>query len=79
MQTPDTIQTPVGIPSEMSFQLPSSMVPSRKFEYRVPPAGQSSFNTAGQTITFKSPDGTKARALGVDNNNDPYWQQITIT
>lgn len=37
------ISTPVGIPAELNFTLPSSMVPSRKYELRVQPYGQSSF------------------------------------
>ena len=49
------INTPIGIPSELNFSLPSSMVPSRKFELRVQPYGQSTFNTAGQSIKVTLP------------------------
>lgn len=49
------INTPVGIPSELNFSLPSSMVPSRKFELRVQPYGQSTFNASGQAIKITLP------------------------
>lgn len=49
------IQTPIGIPNELNFQLPSSMVPSRKFELRVAPYGQSTFTSAGQSIKIVLP------------------------
>jgi hypothetical protein len=49
------INTPIGIPSELNFSLPSSMVPSRKFELRVQPYGQSTFNAAGQSIKITLP------------------------
>lgn len=49
------ISTPIGIPSELNFSLPSSMVPSRKFELRVQPYGQSTFNSAGQSIRITLP------------------------
>lgn len=49
------INTPVGIPSELNFSLPSSMVPSRKFELRVQPYGQSSFTTPGQAVRIVLP------------------------
>ena len=49
------ISTPIGIPSELNFSLPSSMVPSRKFELRVQPYGQSTFNSAGQAIRITLP------------------------
>jgi len=49
-----SINTPIGIPTELNFDLPSSMLPSRKYEYRVSPFGQSSF-TPGQTIKFVIP------------------------
>lgn len=49
------INTPVGIPSELNFSLPSSMVPSRKFELRVQPYGQSTFDSAGQSIRIVLP------------------------
>lgn len=49
------INTPVGIPSELNFSLPSSMVPSRKFELRVQPYGQSTFTSSGQAIKITLP------------------------
>lgn len=49
------INTPIGIPSELNFSLPSSMVPSRKFELRVQPYGQSTFDSAGQSIRIVLP------------------------
>lgn len=49
------IQTPVGIPSELNFSLPSSMVPSRKFELRVQPYGQSTFDSPGQSLRVVLP------------------------
>jgi hypothetical protein len=49
------INTPVGIPNELNFNLPASMVPSRKFELRVQPYGQSTFTTAGQAIRIVLP------------------------
>lgn len=49
------ISTPIGIPAELNFSLPSSMVPSRKFELRVQPYGQSTFNSAGQAIRITLP------------------------
>lgn len=48
------ITTPLGIPSEIKFDLPSSMVPSRKFELRVQPYGQSEF-IPGNTMRMVLP------------------------
>lgn len=50
-----TVNTPVGIISELNFQLPSSMVASRKFELRVQPYGQSTFDSPGQAIRIVLP------------------------
>lgn len=47
-----TVNTPIGVPNEINFSLPSSMLPSRKFEYRVAPNGQSLFTQSNQTIRF---------------------------
>lgn len=47
-----SVQTPIGVPNEINFSLPSSMVPSRKFEYRTAPVGQSTFTQSGQSIRF---------------------------
>lgn len=49
------INTPIGIPSELNFSLPSSMLPSRKYEFRTSPFGTSTFNTAGQAIKLTLP------------------------
>lgn len=49
------INTPIGIPSELSYGLPSSMVPSRKYELRVQPYGNSQFSTPGQAIRLVLP------------------------
>lgn len=48
------VETPLGIPQELNFDLPSSMLPSRKYEYRVNPYGQAQF-TPGQTIQLVIP------------------------
>lgn len=48
------INTPIGVPSELNFNLPSSMLPSRKFELRNQPYGQSSF-TSGNVVRFVIP------------------------
>lgn len=49
------ISTPVGIPNELNFSLPSSMIPSRKTELRVPVPGNSVFTTAGQVARISLP------------------------
>lgn len=56
-----SVSTPIGIPTELNFDLPSSMLPSRKYEFRVNPYGQSQF-TPGQTIQFVIPQ--TQRTLG---------------
>lgn len=53
--TSQVINTPVGIPAELNWALPSSMVPSRKFELRVSPFGQSTFTQSGQSIKITLP------------------------
>lgn len=47
--------TPVGVPSELVFSLPASMLDSRKIEQRIQPYSQSTYNTAGQVAKFTIP------------------------
>ena len=47
--------TPVGVPSELVFNLPASMLDSRKIEQRIQPYSQSTYNTAGQIAKFTIP------------------------
>ena len=47
--------TPVGVPSELVFDLPSSMLDSRKIEQRIQPYSQSTYNSAGQVAKFTIP------------------------
>jgi hypothetical protein len=54
--------TPVGVPSELVFDLPASMLDSRKIEERIQPYSQSTFNTAGQVAKFTIPQ-TDRKAL----------------
>jgi hypothetical protein len=47
--------TPVGVPVELVFDLPASMLDSRKIEERIQPYSQSTFTTAGQVAKFTIP------------------------
>jgi len=47
--------TPVGVPAEMVFDLPASMLDSRKIEQRIQPYSQSTYSTAGQIAKFTIP------------------------
>lgn len=47
--------TPVGVPSELVFDLPSSMLDSRKIEQRIQPYSQSTYSSAGQVAKFTIP------------------------
>ena len=47
--------TPVGVPKELVFDLPSSMLDSRKIEQRIQPYSQSTYNSAGQVAKFTIP------------------------
>lgn len=47
--------TPVGVPSELVFDLPSSMLDSRKIEQRIQPYSQSTYNSSGQVAKFTIP------------------------
>ena len=47
--------SPIGVPQELIFELPSSMLDSRKIEERIQPYSSSSYNTAGQVAKFTIP------------------------
>ena len=47
--------TPVGVPAELVFDLPASMLDSRKIEQRIQPYSQSTYTTAGQIAKFTIP------------------------
>ncbi len=47
--------TPVGVPAELFFELPASMLDSRKIEQRIQPYSQSTYSTAGQISKFTIP------------------------
>ena len=47
--------SPVGVPQELVFELPSSMIDSRKIEERIQPYSLSSYNTSGQVAKFTIP------------------------
>lgn len=47
--------TPVGVPAELVFNLPASMLDSRKIEQRIQPYSQSTYNSAGQVAKFTIP------------------------
>ncbi len=47
--------TPVGVPSELVFNLPASMLDSRKIEQRINSVNQASFSSAGQVAKFTIP------------------------
>lgn len=44
-----------ALPSEVVFDLPSSLVPHRTYEFRANPSNSNSFNTEGATIQFTLP------------------------
>jgi hypothetical protein len=47
--------TPVGVPAELVFSLPASMLDSRKIEQRIQPYSQSTYSSAGQVAKFTIP------------------------
>ena len=47
--------TPVAVPAELVFDLPSSMLDSRKIEQRIQPYSQSIYNQQGQVAKFTIP------------------------
>lgn len=47
--------TPVGVPAELVFNLPASMLDSRKIEQRIQPYSQSTYTSAGQVAKFTIP------------------------
>lgn len=49
------VTSAIGVPSELNWTLPSSMLPSRKFETRIQPFGQSTFNQSGQSLRLVLP------------------------
>lgn len=55
---------PVGVPSELVFDLPTSMLDSRKIEQRIQPYSQSSYNSAGQVAKFTIPQTDRTLASG---------------
>jgi len=56
--------TPVGVPSELVFDLPSSMLDSRKIEQRIQPYSQSTYSSAGQVAKFTIPQTDRTLASG---------------
>lgn len=55
---------PVTVPYELIFDLPSSMLDSRKIEQRIQPYSQSTFNSAGQVPKFTIPQTDRTLASG---------------
>jgi len=55
---------PVGVPSELVFDLPSSMLDSRKIEQRIQPYSQSQYSSAGQVAKFTIPQTDRTLASG---------------
>ena len=47
--------SPVGVPAELVFNLPASMLDSRKIEQRIQPYSQSTYNSSGQVAKFTIP------------------------
>lgn len=56
--------TPIGVPSELVFDLPSSMLDSRKIEQRIQPYSQSRYSSAGQVAKFTIPQTDRTLASG---------------
>lgn len=56
--------TPVGVPKELVFDLPQSMLDSRKIEQRIQPYSQSVYNSAGQVAKFTIPQTDRTLAGG---------------
>jgi hypothetical protein len=56
--------TPVGVPAELVFDLPSSMLDSRKIEQRIQPYSQNAYNSAGQVAKFTIPQTDRTLASG---------------
>lgn len=49
------LQTPMGLPSNLNFEMPSSMIDCAKLENRITPYGNATFNSGGQVIRFVIP------------------------
>ena len=56
--------TPVGVPEELVFNLPMSMLDSRKIEQRIQPYSQSKYTSAGQVAKFTIPQTDRTLASG---------------
>ena len=56
--------TPIGVPSELIFDLPFSMLDSRKIEQRIQPYSQSQYTSAGQVAKFTIPQTDRTLASG---------------
>jgi hypothetical protein len=52
-----SIQTPIALPNEVNFSLPSSLPSATNREVRIQPVNGGSFDTAGQVIQFDIPCG----------------------
>ena len=56
--------TPVGVPEELVFNLPMSMLDSRKIEQRIQPYSQSKYSSAGQVAKFTIPQTDRTLGSG---------------
>ena len=56
--------TPIAVPAELVFDLPSSMLDSRKIEQRIQPYSQSTYTSAGQVAKFTIPQTDRTLASG---------------
>lgn len=56
--------TPVGVPEELVFNLPMSMLDSRKIEQRIQPYSQSEYTSPGQVAKFTIPQTDRTLASG---------------
>ncbi len=56
--------TPVGVPEELVFNLPMSMLDSRKIEQRIQPYSQARYTSPGQVAKFTIPQTDRTLASG---------------
>ena len=56
--------TPVGVPEELVFNLPMSMLDSRKIEQRIQPYSQADYKSSGQVAKFTIPQTDRTLASG---------------
>lgn len=56
--------SPIGVPPELIFDLPTTMLDSRKIEQRIQPYSQSEYKTAGQVAKFTIPQTDRTLANG---------------